>query len=422
MTAVITALAKADALGWQTEFLRSREAVRRRFGVPFVEHFYSWTRTVGGRFHGYIDHVHPGDYSDDTQMTLMVARAIGEDGRFDPEYFASVELPLFRLYVRGGGATVKAAAQKIQRKSARWYSNFFTYAGRGSARLDYRDSGANGVAMRVAPHALANLHDPERGETDVWFDAIITHGHPRAIVGGLAHYWALVLAAKSPDAHALLSQLRARIRGIAPPSVPPLGEWLRKWESDGRRFRPELEAAKEEILRFLDLAEQALAREGDQEFLKAVGALLGATRGSGTVSASAALYYFLKYRSEPERGLLRSVNQLGTDTDTIASMAASLFGMEGRPVFAELEVQDASYLAQADATGRLPRLPASAVQPAQLKPPVETWAEGQRIRHPCFGEGTVLERWDDVTRTGGRVSVARVVWDFGQSMVLHARG
>lgn len=85
---------------------------------------------------------------------------------------------------RGAGATVTAAAKSASKSRADWRRNFFTFT-RGRRSLDYRGAGANGAAMRVAPIALANLHSPDRLVVEVWRNAIVTHGHPRAILGAL---------------------------------------------------------------------------------------------------------------------------------------------------------------------------------------------------------------------------------------------
>ena len=82
----------ADALGWPTEFSRSPEDLKR-VGVPYPVHdFVPWHKRTGGRFFTRIDNIQPGDYSDDTQLTLAVARSLNADGTVDNEYFAKKEL------------------------------------------------------------------------------------------------------------------------------------------------------------------------------------------------------------------------------------------------------------------------------------------------------------------------------------------
>src|SRR2546421_11753209 len=70
-----------DALGWPTEFLKPTNGYRPPFRLP-VNDFVSWEKLVGGKCWG---------YSDDTQLTLAVARCIGQTGQFEPERFAYEE-------------------------------------------------------------------------------------------------------------------------------------------------------------------------------------------------------------------------------------------------------------------------------------------------------------------------------------------
>jgi hypothetical protein len=153
--------AAADALGWITEFVRGPEHMRKIYRSDRVTEYRSWQKATGGRFNTYIDYISAGQYSDDTQLTLAVARSLQSDGSVDVHHLAKVEFPLWLDYARGAGSTITGAARALQRRSANWNSNFFTYKHRGATQ-DYRDAGANGAAMRVAPVALANVNDQER--------------------------------------------------------------------------------------------------------------------------------------------------------------------------------------------------------------------------------------------------------------------
>ena len=103
-----------DALGWMTEFEKSQDALRKKFGSDYINTFHDWEKNVGGRFHGYVDKLKAGSYSDDTQLLLSVARSIKSDGFVDQQYFAKKELPEWLLYSRGAGRTIKNAARKIE--------------------------------------------------------------------------------------------------------------------------------------------------------------------------------------------------------------------------------------------------------------------------------------------------------------------
>src|SRR6266849_3512166 len=109
--------AAGDALGWITEFVRGRDHLVSLYKTDRVSAYRSWQKASGGRFNTYIDYINKGEYSDDTQLTLAVARSLLGDGSLDAEHFAKVELPLWLDYNRGAGATITAGARAIGRKS-----------------------------------------------------------------------------------------------------------------------------------------------------------------------------------------------------------------------------------------------------------------------------------------------------------------
>src|SRR2546425_6069447 len=117
----------ADALGWPTEFARTPEDLER-VGLTYpIRDLVPWHKRTGGRFFTRIDNIQPGDYSDDTQLTLSVARSLNADGTVDNEYFAKKELRYWLDYARGAGATVTAAAKSASRRSTDWRWNFFRF-------------------------------------------------------------------------------------------------------------------------------------------------------------------------------------------------------------------------------------------------------------------------------------------------------
>ena len=100
-----------DALGWITEFEKSAESLKHKYAITKVDAFADWSKNVGGRFWGYRDNIKAGSYSDDTQLMLAMARSILPNGNVDLHRFAKTELPFWLLYARGGGRTVKRAAE-----------------------------------------------------------------------------------------------------------------------------------------------------------------------------------------------------------------------------------------------------------------------------------------------------------------------
>src|SRR5260370_2633547 len=106
-----------DALGWPTEFLHPDGYRKLPFELP-VQEFVQWKKLVGGKWWGYEQKIAPGEYSDDTQLTLAVARCITEKGLFEPERFAYAELPLWLQYERVWGKSIKTATRKLIGKNA----------------------------------------------------------------------------------------------------------------------------------------------------------------------------------------------------------------------------------------------------------------------------------------------------------------
>lgn len=352
-------------------------------------------------------------------MTLMTARALRKDGSFDYMYFAEFELPLFLLYSRGAGSAIKEAARKIQRKSAEWNTNFFTYRLKREQR-DYRDAGSNGALMRIAPHAVANQKVLDDGLLGVWQNTVMTHGHPRAIVGAIWQYYAIGHALSGFTSDSICEFLVEKLEATIMPETAGLQSWLAIWNQlSGRDFENEFSTTRREAIRFLVLLERHLRKDGDQDFLKQIGAFNSDTRGSGTVTAAAASYFYAKYYHEPVRGLKRCINMLGTDTDTIAAAVGALFGAKNDQIPEKwFSVQDAAYLASIEDTGVTDRFPGRQLD---LSSPAALW-DGQAtvVAHPTFGRGHILDSWDDINLRKKHIRCVRVQWDFGQSMVFSA--
>jgi hypothetical protein len=109
----LVASAIGDALGWITEFEKSLADIEHKYGVAQITDFATWSKRVGGRFHGYNDEILPGEYSDDTQLALCTARCITAQGHFDVACFTELEFPFWLDYARGAGSTVVSAVNAI---------------------------------------------------------------------------------------------------------------------------------------------------------------------------------------------------------------------------------------------------------------------------------------------------------------------
>ena len=343
------ALAAGDALGWPQEMPRNILGNRGNAGTH-VE-FEEWKRRGGGRFHPYEEVIHSGEYSDDTQLTLAVARSRIHHGPAWWKAFTRIELPLWILYERGGGGATKRAANAWAGGSPPWKSSK-----RDSVRR-YFEAGGNGVAMRVLPHALflAGQDDPSTLMHDVVLDGTATHGHPRALIGATAYAYAAWSLARLSDTlrfGELLDTLldESSAWGGFPTSTRDRSSWFesaddttamrygRIWDQTAREMRELLEMARKRL--------QAGALADDHSVLKDLGCF-GRAKGAGTSSAAGAAYLAARHAAQPVQGILRAAFEKGADTDTLAAMAGGLMGcLAGVEWLPQpwLQVQDAEYL------------------------------------------------------------------------------
>lgn len=439
----ILLFAIGDALGWPTEFLRPGS--RRRLAQAPLRGFTGWKKRVGGRFWGYIDEIGPGEYSDDTQLTLSVARCIDESGRFSPDEFAYSELPLWLQYERGGGRSVKTAARSMIRPKVEWWTNFYK-----TQSVDYRGTGANGAAMRSLPIALANPNDKEALLRDVFRNAIVTHGHPRALVGaGLFALAVRHLLLRRTDEKELLEALEEELHmfGEVIGSEEFLARWKHRW-NEGRGSHPTFERALSDATNEANLFLKAIPefRERPAEsYYESVGALDSATRGSGVGSVCCAIYLASEARKPPEEQLYTAANMLGSDTDTVAAFLGALLGIrDGQsavPRHLEETVQDHDYLVgtggrlHSIAVGEQPPVEQSRTvsrQEAYLR--ILAWEIGLHemfwdaidtggyVVHPSLGRGTITsKKVKPIGRQGYQAKLVSITFDSGQSCIFHSR-
>lgn len=349
----------ADALGFVTE-LTDERGLRRRLLGRALDAPLEWTRRVGGRF-GVDVPLPAGCYSDDTQLRLATSRAIGMHG-FDVEAFARVELTVWPTYALGGGVATKAAASNLGRSSTAWFSNTFK---------GWVEAGGNGVAMRIQPHVWASPDPATMGQhlLDVILNGVTTHAHPRALVGAVFHAIALGATLQNglvpqADSWENLLSLTSEAVDLLDGSPELSGLWRPTWENTtGRSFaqcwqdtvnecRDALAVASDTVdaLRRLETTandqDSIVVAAGHTGYGKLVAALQldqPERRGSGTTTAIAALTLAAAWPDDPARGALLAANMLGTDTDTIATMAAAISGATGK-VNPPSSVLDESYL------------------------------------------------------------------------------
>ncbi len=323
----------ADALGFQTELASNAQQLQHRLGAGRVENTGPWQRRIGGRFGVQVD-LPPGTYSDDTQLRLAVSRCIRASGRFDVEALSKIELSVFPSYGLGAGIGTTTAAKALGKRSVRWNSNFFH-----SSRSTYVDGGGNGAAMRVQPHVWASSgRSPGDYLPAVIRDAVITHGHPRGILGAVLHALAVGSVLREDEVPkpgrwiGMVDYLR-RIPTMMASDDALAERWIPMWEQQtGRSWSSAVMETVEELNEQTEVALRfARQPRGFEEELyadlcEALGGLSPKTRGSGTLAAILSLWIAWRYQSQPIEGLCNTANLIGSDTDTIATMAGALLG------------------------------------------------------------------------------------------------
>ena len=436
-----------DALGWPTEFLRPNGHHQLPFDLP-IGNFVEWKKVVGGKWWGYEQKIAPGEYSDDTQLTLAVARCIAETGQFEPERFAYEELPLWLQYERGGGKSIKTAARKLIGKNADWLQNFYK-----QGDLEYKNAGANGAAMRNLPIILVSVPDEGQMIKDSFLNAIITHGHPRAILGailfGLAVNYVLT-SSRRITAKEFVESLYEGMKQIprAIDREERIKTWIQKWDKHGHQrlsFKQAYSETLQEAASYLKNISELLNSD-TKSFYNLVGALTPTTKGSGLGTVCAAIYVFLKYIDEPEEALTVAVNMFGSDTDTIGVFLGALLGAyhgtNAIPSYLLEKVQDREYLfktakrlhsiACRTQSEILDENKAVGQKEAYFK--ILAWEIGLHemfwdainvggtVFHPTLGRGEIVHKEvKPIKREGYVAKLIHVNFDCGQSCIFHSR-
>ena len=320
--------AYGDALGWISELTSAAGLRRRTAGAPLVRPI-EWKHRIGGRS-GAIVKLPQGCYSDDSQLRLATSRSIGPDG-FDVEAFSRVELPVWLSYALGGGRSTSAAAANLARGRVSWFAN--AYPG-------WTQSGGNGAAMRIQPHVWASS-DPADVSTflpDVVRNSVCTHSHPNGLMGAVLSAASLshtMATGRTPGP----SDLIGAAGNIVPDVLQVIEEdfelsryWRPAFERESGSFAEAWARAAEECQRALDVAAETRDLSGGERYEVVVDRLRlkeEARRGSGMLTAVAAVA-LTWCDPDPETALRIAANVLGTDTDTIATMAGAILGMQAR--------------------------------------------------------------------------------------------
>jgi ADP-ribosyl-[dinitrogen reductase] hydrolase len=280
--ACLLAGAIGDALGRPAEGL-PRESVERRFG-PLTEF-----RSPPGRGTG-----PKGTITDDTQLTMCVAKTYVDRGCLDPEDLAD-RLVAWLPEGRGKGRTCTAAVRRLEAGTP-WHE-----AGRESA--------GNGAAMRSAPVGLANPRSLARLQRDAALQAVITHADPMAVASSVALAFGVARLLHQESGALVPDRFVAEVVG-ALSNVPDPGHPERRPDAG-----PEPVRLAERIAEVPKL----LGRSPEDAFSYLYnGAFV-------LESLPAAFWCFLRAPEDPESVLVTAADG-GYDADTVASLAGNLSG------------------------------------------------------------------------------------------------
>lgn len=256
-------------------------AVGDALGVPFETKLVNHPELVkwdGKSFVGSQHHkLQPGQYSDDTQMSLMVAESLVDNKGFNPEDLAGRYVDwIVSGRARGYGKTTLLAIHNL-------------LEGKSYAESGVPGSYGNGTAMRAAPIGVYFRDDLEQVIEVCKIDSGITHASEEAEAGSIAIAFTAALAAQDD-----MEDLLERVHSVLPNSkvksiIYSLGSLI------------------------------------DARHIPAASALrvLG-TKADVRQTVPAALYCFLKFDNFHD-AILAAI-KAGGDTDTTAAIVGGLFG------------------------------------------------------------------------------------------------
>jgi DNA ligase (NAD+) len=326
-------LAIGDALGHPTEFISDVRRIKEKFGPNGIEAF-----APAGR--------HPaGTFTDDTQMTIAVARALAKKGRATLE---DLMVELGKEFVawsthasnnRAPGTTCMSGCHALK-KGTPWL------------RSGVAGSKGCGAAMRAAPVGLMFFDDDDRLVEVAGAQSVLTHGHPTAIASSVAAAAAVAWACRGAGFDGMIDFAASLVERLDRDRLVALGVDPLRAASVG--VSEQVEALRRTA--------RMLGKETDD-----VCSLLGGA-WVGDEAVACALWCLGKAKGDFEEAVRRGATSSG-DSDSIAciagSVAGAMVGAEGLPEryvrglerAADLE-ELATTLYRAREQGSLGRLPA----------------------------------------------------------------
>ncbi|MDP7976667.1 MAG: ADP-ribosylglycohydrolase family protein [TACK group archaeon] len=273
-----------DALGMPTTFL-SREEIKKRYG--FVDSFLE--PPADSVVHSGLK---PGTYTDDTELTFALARAIIRAKKVDPRVVAEELIGWAdeNRALEGNiiGPSTRKAIQLLKEGTP--------------VESSGKEGTTNGCAMKISVVGLFDHSKSfERLFKDVVSACMPTHNTSIAVSGAIA----------------IATSVKLAVKGISPESI--VEQAVMQAERAGKLMNG---------LSIADRIKEALKIEGndDQEYLDRLYDFLKEPAGALTEDAvPAAISIFLRARGDFRSSVLLACN-LGGDSDTIGAMVGAIAG------------------------------------------------------------------------------------------------
>ncbi len=266
---ILFGLAIGDSLGYPVEFMKKEEIIQR-YGEKGVTGPFKEENNL---------------FSDDTQMTLAICRAL----------------------IRKGDGTYEELMEAIGEEFIRWKNSPENNRAPGNTcmkgvsnlekGMSWRESGVPdskgcGSVMRVAPVGYFFSQDLERLKTAAHGSGIMTHGHPAADAACIGGAYAVKLGLDEVEPEEYIPLLKAFIKDIS-----------------------------KEMEEKLDLVQNLLENNlPEEESLSQIG-----EGWTGEEALALGLYCFLKHPDSYPKAVLLGANTNG-DSDSIACIAGYLSG------------------------------------------------------------------------------------------------
>ncbi len=305
-------IAIGDALGMPVETMTARQIL---------------DATQGSGISGYVDpiqhrikdseHLKRGSTTDDTQLSLAVARSLMSRNGFSVESQAYHHVLEMARGDFGWGRSTRNAITEL----ALWFESGGAVGRKPLSEVEMppnqpaRIGTGNGVAMKIVPLALWHFANPPSSENRENFldDALdlglMTHGDPRASFAAVA-VGAVIAECLNWDTSEINERLPAFVKTV---KTGVLNSVIAA-EKENRDFRPN----KDTLSRRLAMAFKLL--HDPERLLKEVGNGCFALE-----SVPFAIATFLRHPTDFRAAVLEAVNA-GGDADTTASMVGAMSG------------------------------------------------------------------------------------------------